>query len=374
MSSSGVSKDNFIPFGLDAGDTLMSKTDDEFEQIFLSTKFPFFENFYNKLWVNTNGLISFDRGVREVESPIFPNNKFVCISPFWSDIDTTFQGDIFYRQISNKEILSKIEYEIIDALYEYETFKPNWAFVVTWLEVPEFQINKTNNLITNTFQVVLTTNTTQSFTIFNYEKLLWSTYSTQSGFNAGDGIRFFNLPGTFSESVKELVNISNIGVPGKWIFRTDSSEIIDSGCITDNIMRLNPKNVSINGGEMINVTGPCFEEDDFLFLIIDSIINVECKYLDRYTCVFEAPKLNKTGSIAVMLVINAYFSYESTLVSYEIMISKSSTTYLYFLIPAIFICILITGLIVGYIFYKKNNKSLVEPIQQEIKDKSIVNL
>ena len=44
----------------------------------------------------------------------------------------------------------------------------------------------------------------------------------QAGYNAGDGLRFFNIPGSGTHEVLELPYTSNIEMPGRWMYRVDS--------------------------------------------------------------------------------------------------------------------------------------------------------
>ena len=53
----------------------------------------------------------------------------------------------------------------------------------------------------------------------------------QAGFNAGDGERFFTLPGSGFREVLNLTSSSNVGRPGVWIFRVDEEEIIAGGAV-----------------------------------------------------------------------------------------------------------------------------------------------
>ena len=55
----------------------------------------------------------------------------------------------------------------------------------------------------------------------------------QAGFNAGDGIRYFNIPGSRTHEVINLPTQSNVGVPGRWMFRVDSETIDAGGCNTN---------------------------------------------------------------------------------------------------------------------------------------------
>ena len=47
----------------------------------------------------------------------------------------------------------------------------------------------------------------------------------QGGFNAGDGERFFSIPGSQSAAILNVFNTTNIGVPGVWTFRVDQNAI-----------------------------------------------------------------------------------------------------------------------------------------------------
>lgn len=52
----------------------------------------------------------------------------------------------------------------------------------------------------------------------------------QGGFNAGDGIRFFNIPGSRTNDILNLPSTSNVARDGQWMFRTDEASIEAGGC------------------------------------------------------------------------------------------------------------------------------------------------
>lgn len=54
----------------------------------------------------------------------------------------------------------------------------------------------------------------------------------QAGFNAGDGIRYFNVPGSATDRIINVSSNSNVGKPGRWMFRIDSAKIEAGGCNT----------------------------------------------------------------------------------------------------------------------------------------------
>ena len=82
----------------------------------------------------------------------------------------------------------------------------------------------------NTFQVVLATDGFLSFVFYIYIDIQWGG-PTQLGFNAGDGMNSFTLPDTFNTSadVLNLESTSNVGIPGCYIFRVDTQQILRPG-------------------------------------------------------------------------------------------------------------------------------------------------
>ena len=75
----------------------------------------------------------------------------------------------------------------------------------------------------NTFQVVIATDGSQTYVLFLYRDIQWGRGATSIGFNAGDGVRGFNLFESFSndESVLNLESTSNVELPGVYMFRVD---------------------------------------------------------------------------------------------------------------------------------------------------------
>jgi hypothetical protein len=56
----------FYPYGRSTNDSTLFKNDDSFsDRIPISISFPFFNKSYDSLFVSTNGIISFDAGVRK---------------------------------------------------------------------------------------------------------------------------------------------------------------------------------------------------------------------------------------------------------------------------------------------------------------------
>ena len=70
------------------------------------------------------------------------------------------------------------------------------------------------------------TDGTYSFVIFLYaDNLIQWSLGAQAGFNAGDGVRSTTIPGSLTEDILNIASTSNIGVPGKYLFRVDDTSI-----------------------------------------------------------------------------------------------------------------------------------------------------
>ncbi len=86
--------------------------------------------------VNTNGLLSFLGAVNQYSSQPFPfsgNKKLVA--PFWSDVDTTHQGDVYYRQTTDSSILDQATQDVCNVFVNLANFQASWVLIATWYDV-----------------------------------------------------------------------------------------------------------------------------------------------------------------------------------------------------------------------------------------------
>jgi hypothetical protein len=220
----------------------------------------FFGRTHDSFYVNNNGNISFNGAVSQYTPDPFPNtlfgnddfddggddgdcgvdcidipqvqsstttdinsletaalNTIAMIAPFWGDVDTSCDecGNVFIGS-PNAETL-----------------------VITWDSVGFFS---SDSSLTNTFQLVLIdrddTGAGNFDVEFRYEDINWTTGTAsggvdglggtpaQAGYDAGDGINFFTLPGSRTD---EIVNLdtadSNTGTAGIWTFAVRDGEL-----------------------------------------------------------------------------------------------------------------------------------------------------
>jgi WD40 repeat protein len=221
-----VQPDILYPFGPDSSDISLPKIDDaSYGPIRLNFKLRFFNKVYSKLYVNTNGIISF-------LSPInknLPLNNYIpistpFISPFWSDINTLIGGRIYYRDSSSSSDLYKAKNDIVNVYST--TFNPSRVYIITWDQVAAFDGNSSVN---NTFQLVIATDGKISFLVFNFGSISWPnsqfTINSFFGYNAGDNINYYSHPDSFTNNITNVASKSNVNLPGKWIFIVTSANL-----------------------------------------------------------------------------------------------------------------------------------------------------
>ncbi|XP_073216584.1 sushi, nidogen and EGF-like domain-containing protein 1 isoform X2 [Lepidochelys kempii] len=262
---------DFYPFGLEQGDAVTLKQDDGGSGLQpISVKFPFFGVGHTGLYVNNNGIISFLKEVSQFTPVAFPISKDRrVVAAFWADVDNRQAGEVYYRESKDQTILQRATKDIGQYFPEFLEFSALWVFVATWHRVTFFGGSSFSPV--NTFQIVLITDGKLSFTIFNYESITWTTgmhassggdfaglggIAAQAGFNAGDGKRYFNIPGSRTDDIVDVEMTTNVGIPGRWVFRIDDAQVQVGGCnnTTSVCLTLRP---CLNGGKCIEdcITG-----------------------------------------------------------------------------------------------------------------------
>jgi hypothetical protein len=198
------------------GELAMPRNDDGSSNLLpLPFEIDFFGNTYNDFYINNNGNITFNGPVFNYTPQPFPVSNRPMIAPYWGDVDT--------RCVTCGEVY---------------VAAPNADTVaVTWNNVGFFSDNSS---LTNNFQLLLRNQGGGDFDIeFRYDRLEWTTGDAsggigglggtpaQAGFDAGDGVNFFTIPGSQTAAVLNLQNTSNVSqaTPGLWSFAIRSGAV-----------------------------------------------------------------------------------------------------------------------------------------------------
>ncbi|KAJ8049050.1 hypothetical protein HOLleu_01607 [Holothuria leucospilota] len=94
----------------------------------------------------------------------------------------------------------------------------------------------------------------------------------QAGFNAGDSVLSFELPGSGTDDLLDIDTASNTGVLGRFVYRVDQEEILGFICTQSGRVGLNPPSGVMMGGTLVSVLGPCYTEV--------SNLDIVCKFGD----------------------------------------------------------------------------------------------
>ncbi|XP_069583832.1 sushi, nidogen and EGF-like domain-containing protein 1 isoform X7 [Ranitomeya imitator] len=236
---------DFYPFGPQQGDSVTRRQDDGGSGLLpISRAFTFFGDKHSGLYVNNNGVVSFLREVSQFTPVAFPiSGDRRVVAAFWADVDNRRGGEVFYQETEDPSVLRRANHDIHTYFPELSDFNATWVFIATWYRVTFYGGDSSSPV--NSFQIVLITDGLRAFTIFNYETIQWTTgrhassggdslgrggIAAQAGFNAGDGWRYFNIPGSRTDDIAGIANTTNVGIPGRWVFRIDNNHVQVGGC------------------------------------------------------------------------------------------------------------------------------------------------
>ncbi|XP_040182751.1 sushi, nidogen and EGF-like domain-containing protein 1 [Rana temporaria] len=233
--TTSTSSSLLYPYGNSSYDTTAPKLDDGVNgPITLSTKLTLFGNASTIIYVDNNGLLSFNTSITAFtpkKLPVF-NGSNPFVAPFWADVDNAIAGDIYYRQSTDIDLLSRATSDI-RSYFSLPTFSATWAFVATWSNVTYFGSTALSSTV-NTFQAVLITNASLTFTMFNYDSILWTTGTSSGGNSKGTGgipalagvnsgykVGYYQIASSLTTEIINISSTSNVNVPGRWVFKVD---------------------------------------------------------------------------------------------------------------------------------------------------------
>lgn len=315
--SANVPLSDFYPFGETNNDTANNRDDDGgSDKISLPVTFPFFGRDYTSLFVNNNGLLTFEKEKKTYKPQKFPlSDNTSVIAVFWADIDIQREGgNVTHRQTTDPVLLERATREVRKYFFLRKEF--TWMLIATWHEVGFYGASNTGELRKNTFQLVLVTNEEKSYVFFLYNKLQWTTGSNshgnsstglggnpaQVGFNSEDGVSFHSVEGAQTDAVINLTRTSNVDAPGVWIFGVSGPEIRDVQCNHDVQIQIEPASGSMLGGDEIQITGPCFQLDSNVTArIVQTNSTFQCVVINYVSAKCVLPPIFQTGEMTLEL-------------------------------------------------------------------------
>ncbi|XP_057299762.1 uncharacterized protein LOC130630320 [Hydractinia symbiolongicarpus] len=215
LTTKNCSSVELYPYGVTHGDKEMQRGDNYAEMFFFEKPMLLFSNTSNHIFVSTNGLLSVNKSV--TSSVSFPYHHTV-LAPYHLNFNSLKGGAIYYRESYDNELLKRADADI--AKYSSENFIATQAFVVSYIDVvPE---NLTSDK--HTFQVILASNGSVTYGIFNYQKLSQSYAVTGASEQLCSWMTFSKSYGDDPSKSNYLVDQSNIGIQGRFVFELTSQD------------------------------------------------------------------------------------------------------------------------------------------------------
>jgi len=168
------------------------------------------------------------------------------ILPYWADVNTALGGVVYYREADDPELLTKAKTDI-NLIYPNTNLELDWLFIITWDDVaffgsepPSEDCEGSNKR--NTYQAILATDGAYSFATFYYNEITWTTgtmsgangcdglggSAAKAGFDFGDQETFYEVAGSCTDEVINITQSTNVGQPGKWVFKIDKQSDLPS--------------------------------------------------------------------------------------------------------------------------------------------------
>ncbi|MGV3663250.1 MAG: nidogen-like domain-containing protein [Prosthecobacter sp.] len=231
---------DLFPSGTAAGDSVLPPSDDNFIELSLIGKgpagstllIPYYDQSYNRIFINNNGVLSFSFGVGSWSTTPFPEGRNL-IAPLWCDVDTRAAGGgtVWYRIEQDQADLDVINATINTQVPTAPGFRATFALIVTWDHVGYYamQVDKLN-----TFQAVVASNGMHTYVMFLYPPggINWLTgqvagTNPQVGFDGADAVSYYSHPLSATPDVATMPAQTNTtpGIPGLLIYRADGATI-----------------------------------------------------------------------------------------------------------------------------------------------------
>ncbi|XP_045707167.1 mucin-4 isoform X3 [Phyllostomus hastatus] len=238
---------SLFPYGPHVGDQEFVRRKADFTSPLFKPQigFPFGSSLRDFLYFTDNGQIIFPESEYQIFAyPIPPlrgftdRDQLAIVAPFWDDADfSSHKGTIFYQEYETlyddykPPVVQQVE-SWIKKFTNTWNYKARWTLKVTWVNASAYPAQWTYG--TSTYQAILSTDGSRSFTLFLYQSggMQWDVTQHPGnwvlmGFSSGDGY-YKNSPLTFQPAWEkyrpdQFLN-SNSGPKGLQVYNLHSRE------------------------------------------------------------------------------------------------------------------------------------------------------
>uniref|UniRef100_A0A671VDF2 Nidogen 1 n=1 Tax=Sparus aurata TaxID=8175 RepID=A0A671VDF2_SPAAU len=237
--------EELFEFGEEAGDQQLQPGSDSSAGLQLNGSVLFFSDSFDKVYINTNGFVSFAEPPAEVEYLGKMPADFKMIAALLGDLDDSDgQGKVYFRQDDSPEVLSRAAEHIRQAFPRDTGVEPTSTLIVTWENMAAAGTSGRGDGLDakrNTFQLVVASMESSSYAVLLYPRDGLQFHSTsvggetkllETGFNEGlvQGWFWNNQPGTYfrvttdeETSIRDLTEKTTSGQRGVWVYEIGSA-------------------------------------------------------------------------------------------------------------------------------------------------------
>uniref|UniRef100_A0A914UMS4 Uncharacterized protein n=1 Tax=Plectus sambesii TaxID=2011161 RepID=A0A914UMS4_9BILA len=184
-----------------------------------------------RITISSQGIIAMDDvGKLKAGEPL-EEQRVRGFAPFFAAIDVLRGGEVSVDETTASDVLTRATQTVTDNYYD-PSFVAKSVVTITYINV-----TNSDNVPGNTFQANIIGGSNSigdnvTFVHFLYKDLLWSD-GAEAVIMSDDAANSVALPGSGTDGITQLTQLSNIKSPGQWLFRVDSETVFP--CIQPNL-------------------------------------------------------------------------------------------------------------------------------------------
>ncbi|CAJ0599781.1 unnamed protein product [Cylicocyclus nassatus] len=188
----------------------------------LKSPMKLFGSVYDKITITTSGLLSLT-DIAKASGDKLEEMKMTGVAPFFAPIDTSRGGHVTVAEVADTETLTRVTRSVRDN-YDEPNFQAKSVLVVTFMNVTDGKVQKGNTFQTLLIGGVNDKQEKMTFAELLYKDMQWGD-GAEAGIMTNDVSSSVTLPGSGTQGIEQLTQLSNVGQPGVWLFRIDEPSI-----------------------------------------------------------------------------------------------------------------------------------------------------
>ncbi|KAJ1369076.1 hypothetical protein KIN20_030463 [Parelaphostrongylus tenuis] len=182
----------------------------------LKSPMKLFGNIYEQITVTTSGLLSLT-DVPKSAGDKLEELHITGVAPFFAPIDTSRGGHVTVAEVTDSDTLTRVTRSIHES-FEEPSFQARSVLIVTYMNVTDGKSQRGNTFQTLLINGMNSKRERMTFAQMLYKDMHWSG-GAEAGIIVNDVSSSITLPGSGTQGIEQLTQLSNVGHPGMWLFR-----------------------------------------------------------------------------------------------------------------------------------------------------------